>query len=160
MYQFLSKKGSTVAFVLGAALSIIFLAIVLSESESLSSFGDDLPGLKEKHIDLFNFGIFSAIALAVLTAVAAVAFGLLQMLGDIKGSLKGLIGIGALIVLYLVFSSTATHETVGDLAETMKTFEIDEARSKMITGAIWTTLIAGIVGVGSLVIFEVVNAFK
>lgn len=163
MYSFLSRKGTMVAFALGAIITLIFIAVVMSESESLASFSDDKAGLdalKAKHLDLFNVGIYSAVGLSILTLIVAVGFGLIQMLSDIKGSLKMLIGVAALIVLYLVFSNTAVYETSGPLAETLKDFNITEGINKMVSGGIKTTLAAGLIAVLALIVLEIYNLFK
>lgn len=163
MYSFLSRKGTMVAFALGAIITLIFVAVVMSNAESLGSFSDDKAGLdalKAKHIDTFDIGIFSAVGMTIITFIIALAFGLIQMLSNIKGSMKMLIGVGVLIVLYFIFANTAVFETSGPISETLKEFNISEGTNKIIEGAIKTTGAAGIIAIIALVVLEVYNLFK
>jgi len=62
--------------------------------------------------------------------------------------------------MFFVLKSTAEHETVGKIVETMTEFNIDESLSKGISAAIKGTIGMAIVAVGSMVVFEVLNIFK
>jgi len=141
MYNFLVKNGQLLAFGVGLLITIIYF---------VGAFGGDSP-------ERFNFGLMTAIALSVLCAIAMVIFGLLQIASDPKGSLKGIITFGLLIGLFAVLYVTA-DPTLSPA--TVKEFGLSDSTSKLISGAMLTTLfLIGATGL-AFVASEVRNFFK
>ena len=119
MYNFLSKHGQMAAFLLGVLLVIIFLAIAIPGASGVSF--DTMEDPEIFKTTMFNFGIAASIALTVICAAGLVVFGLIQVLGNLKGSLTGLIGIAVIVILFFVFqgmsSEVADHPTIANAIE-------------------------------------------
>ncbi len=157
MYKFLAKNGQTIAFGIGVLISILFLGSVFSGLEAFNAQGDE----DRFTTGIFDLGIIAAIALAVLCAIAAVLFGLMQMFGDLRGSLKGLLGIAALVAIFFIAYSMATAAEPGTvLAGVEEQFKITEGQSKFISGAIFSAAAMAALAAAAFVISEVVGFFK
>ena len=50
----------------------------------------------DKDSNIFNFGLYAAIALSIIGVIAWFAFGLFHMATNIKAATKGIIGFAAL----------------------------------------------------------------
>lgn len=119
MYNFLSKNGQLVAFGLGVLLVIIFLAIAVPGASGVNF--KDMSDAEVYNTSMFDFGIGIARILTIICAVAMVGFGLYQVLTNIKGSLKGIIGVVAIVVLFFIFqgmsADAADHPTIAAAIE-------------------------------------------
>ena len=144
MYKFLVKNGQLVAFGIGLLITVIFFA---------GAAGGDSP-------ERFNFGLSAAILLAILCALGMLLFGLYHMATNLKGSVKGLITFGAIIVLFGILYGTANAGGNASLMDTMKEFNVGENVSKFISAAIWTTLALGVIAIASFALSEIRNFFK
>ena len=109
---------------------------------------------------ILNTGLNITVLLLGIALAAVVIFGAINLLTNLKGSLKFVIGFAVLIIMFFVLKSTADHESVGKIVETMQEFNIDEGLSKGISAAIKGTIGMAIVAVGSMIIFELLNMFK
>lgn len=156
MYKFLTKNGQLLAFGLGVLITILFLINVIPGLEEFNMLSKE----EKPTTNIFNLGLAGAIALAVIAAVAAVLFGVINTITNFKGSIKGLIGVGILLVVFFVLYSMATPETSGPLVSTLEEFNVTEGQSKFISGAINTSLILAGVAAAAFVISEVRNFFK
>lgn len=143
-YKFLSKYGQLIGFALGAVPILLFVLIFLIGGEDAA----------------INFELYAGIVLLIVGIIVLVGFGLYQTLANPKGSMKGLLGIGALLVVFFVIYLTATPETVGSIAETRTEFNISDSQTRFITGGIGLAII---LSVGAALVFfysEVRNLFK
>ncbi len=161
MYKFLTKNGQLIAFGLGLFIVLIFLGIVFGGLEEFNMIEED----KQNQSNLFNFGLTAVLILTVVCALAMVAFGIIQVATNLKGSLKGLIGLGViLIVFFIAYSSGAGAEEVGAVKASMDKAGIDAVgadwRKGFISGGIITTLALGALAVLSFVGSEILNFFK
>lgn len=143
-YKFLSKYGQLIGFALGAIPILLFVLILLIGGEDAA----------------INFELYSGIVLLIIGAIVLVGFGLFQTLSNPKGSIKGLIGFGALALVFLVIYLTATPETVGSIAETRTEFNISDGQTKLITGGIGLAIILSIGAALAFFYSEVRNLFK
>ncbi len=143
-YKFLSKYGQLIGFALGAFPILLFVLILLIGGEDAA----------------INFELYSGIVLLIIGAIVLVGFGLFQTLSNPKGSIKGLIGFGALALVFLVIYLTATPETVGSIAETRTEFNISDGQTKLITGGIGLAIILSIGAALAFFYSEVRNLFK
>ena len=150
MYTFLSKNGQVLAFGLGVAITVIFLLTVSSGLTEFNALEDDQKG----NSDLFNFGISAAVGLIIVAAVGMIVFGLLQILTNLRGSVKGLIGLAAIVVIFFIAYSSG-NPVCGDGTE-----GLSAGICKYISGAISTALILGVGAFILFLIFEIVNLFK
>lgn len=156
MYDFLNKKGQLLAFGFGILVTVIFLVFIFSGLDEFSG----APKEKQLEMDLFNFGLYASIVMVILGYLAWFGFSVVQMIDNPKASLKGLIGVGGLIVVFIIIYLTAQPETSGPLLATHQNFDVTDGQSKFISGAMTT---AGLLLGGAFLAFavsEVRNIFK
>lgn len=156
MYDFLVKRGEMLAFGLGIILVLIFLGTSLPNLDAFNA----LPEEQQNQSDIFNTGLWLAIILGGITAVVALGFGLLQLVTNPKGSIKVLLGLAVLAVIFGIFYATAEVETTGSIVKASADFGVDDTTSKMITAAIRTAGTLTIVSVVAFILAELYNAFK
>jgi len=156
MYNFLSKNGQLIAFGLGALLTVVFLAIVFSGAEDFSL----LSKKEQMQTGIFNFGLQSAIALTAICAVAALIFGLIYMVLHFKSSLRAIIGIAVIAIIFIIGYSVADPNSTGSLAQTILEFGVQDGASKFISGAMITTGVLGAIAIAGLILFEIYNLVK
>lgn len=162
MYNFLVKNGQALAFGLGALICLIFFLMVLPNSSGFM----DLPREEQYATGMFNFGIQMSVVLIIVALVAMVGFGLFHIFSNLKGSVKGLIGFAALLVVFVVAYASASTEVAPAIAVSMEKFRVSQGQEitmsqlKMISGGITTALILSVVGFASFIIFEIINFFK
>lgn len=156
MYQFLTKNGQLLAFGLGLVIAVIFL---LSVFGGIDTF-DAMPKEEKGTTGIFNFGLMAAIGLTILCFVAAVAFGLLQLIQHPKGSMKMLVGLAGILVIFFIFFASTQDVTSGKLFELVQENNITSTQNKFITGALWTGVILAFLAAGTFVVSEVRNLFK
>lgn len=154
MYNLLIKRGQTFAFLLGAIVLLIYIMITLGGQEAFAAAGSP------EDSDLFNFGIKAAIAMGVICLAIAVLFGLYHMLTNMKGAMRGIIGVIALVAIFLIAYTMADASATGKMVETFEKFSITEGVSKFISGAMTTTAVLGALAVGAMVLSEIRNIFK
>lgn len=163
MYKFLVKNGQALAFGLGALIVVVFLAMVIPNSGGFT----ELPREEQYATSMFNFGLQMAVVLIGIATVAMVLFGLFQIFSNLKGSLKGLIGFGVLIAVFVIaYSSTSTEAIAPSIQESITKFEVSQQSEitdghlKMIGGGITTALVLIAVAFVSFIVFEIINFFK
>ncbi|MCB0643976.1 MAG: hypothetical protein KDC44_20150 [Phaeodactylibacter sp.] len=156
MYKFLTRNGRLLAFGLGVLITLVFLVSVIPNLEEFNMATKEA----QKETGIFNSGLIAVIFLTIVGAVAAIFFGLFQTLTNLKGSIKGLIGVGLLIVVFLIAYALSTPETGGPIFETIQEFNISDGQSKFISGALLTTLIMVIGAAAAFVFSEIRNFFK
>ena len=156
MYKFLVKNGQLVAFGVGLFLVVVFYLIAASGIGEFSS----LPKEERGASNLFNFGLMAAFALVIICALVMLAFGVYQMATNPKSAKKGLIGLGALAVLFMALYAMASTDASGGLAAVLEKFNISEGVHKYVSAAISTTGVLGILAVLAFVYSEVRNLIK
>lgn len=156
MYEFLTKKGQLLAFGFGIVVTVLFLLFINSGLDEFSSS----PKEKQLEMSLFDFGLYASIIMVILGFAAWFIFSIIQTIDNPKGSLKGLLGVGALALIFLVVYLTAQPETSGPLLATHENFEVTDGQSKFISGSITT---AGLLLGAAFLAFaaaEIRNIFK
>jgi hypothetical protein len=119
----------------GTAVIIAFAVISSSDAEN--------PGTS---MVLFDIGVFIAYALLLAAFVLAVVFPVVKLVKDFKSSVRALIGIGAVLLVFgisFLFSAAAT----GDF---YTTHQIGPQMARMINAGLITTYVCII---GSIVVF-------
>lgn len=155
MYNTLAKHGTSIAFGLGALVVAIFLGSVFSQ------IGDRSTVAELVQTNIFDLGLYLTIFMAILCFFAILAFGVFQIFSDLKGSMKGLIGVAILGVVFLGAYMTAVPEVAGNpIFDTIEKFDISEAVSKFVSGAIIATGATLVLATISLVASSVLNFFK
>lgn len=165
MYKFLTNRGQLFALLLGVAVIVIYLTSVFGGLSSAGySVSDDLNQILKNNpntdFSFFNTGLGLTIGLILLAVALAVLFGLFQILSSPKSSLKGIIGVAVIAILFFVLSSSATAESTGKIGELVQRFNISESVSKFISGGLTTTLILAGVAVVIMILGEIWNLFK
>ncbi|MCB0661757.1 MAG: hypothetical protein KDC24_03375 [Saprospiraceae bacterium] len=154
MYKFLTKNGQLLSFVVGAAISVLFILIA---SSGIPDGFDQLDKKEQFATGSFDFGLYASIFLTIIAFGLMIAFGVFQMATNPKGAIKGIAGIVAIAVIFLIAynmgDGTVTEKWASD-------FDVTENVSRYVSGAMTTTLILGIIAVAALVISEVRNFFK
>ncbi len=157
MYNFLSKNGQVIAFSVGAALTALFLLSAFSGLETFNMQSKE----DQWTTNIFNVGFYAAIALTAICLAAAVVFGLLQMFGNFKGALKGIIGIVALVaIFFVIYSAVDPSAAPADVRAVEEQFEVTAEQSKFISGSIITTIALAGLALATFLIFEVINFFR
>ena len=162
MYNFLTKKGQMFAFLLGAISTVIVVGSIVGNANKTMLDSPEAAKMAPEiaNTGILNTGLNVTVLLFVIAAAAVLIFGAINLLTNIKGSLKFVVGFAVMIIMFFVLKSTAEHEAVGKIVETMAEFNIDEGLSKGISAAIKGTIAMAVVAVGSMIIFEIVNIFK
>ncbi len=157
MYNFLVRNGQLVAFLLGVIITVIFLVSVFT---GIGQF-NMLPEEEQNSTTIFDFGLKATIVLIIVTAFAMLAFGIFQVATNFKSSLKGIIGLVVLVVVFFVTYSAASDEATGAVAEAAdKAGGLTAGNLKFISGAITTALILIAVAAASFLLSEIRNLFK
>jgi len=165
MYSFLNKYGQALAFGLGIVVTLIFLAIIFSDpaTDTLSTMSDE----DKYNSSMFNFGLGTSILMTVLAAAGMLLFGVTQIFGNLKGSLKGIIGLGVVVALLLIAISATTGEpdhpqiqTAIDKFEDAQGTTFTAGNMKFIGGSIITALVMMAASFVVLIVFGVRNFFK
>ena len=156
MYKFLTRNGQLIAFGLGVLITLVFLISVIPNLEEFNLMSKDA----QKQTNIFNSGLAAVIFLTVVGFAAAVFFGLYQTATNLKGSTKGLIGVGILVLVFLIAYMTASPETGGPIFETIQKFNVTDGQSKFISAGLTTTLILVAGAAGAFLFSEIRNFFK
>lgn len=156
MYKFLSKNGSTIAFLIGLAIVVTFASIVYSGIAEFQTVSEE----NYSQVDLFNFGLYAAIVLIGICVAIWLIFGIIQMFTNFSGSIKTIIGLAVILIIFFISYSTAVPHSNEAIDLLMQENDISDNMSRIISGGIWTTII--MIGIASLlfVISEIVNVFK
>lgn len=165
MYQFLMRNGQALAFGLGMFLTVIFLIIVFTSPDVATL--DTMPKEEKYETTMFNFGLWASIILIVLTTAALVIFGIYHVASNPKGSLKGIIGFLALLLVFFIAYSLAPGEPESpQVAEAVRKFEesgngeITAGNLKFISGGIITSLVVLGLAVLAFIVVGIRNFFK
>ncbi len=165
MYNFLVKRGQTLALGLGVLIIVIFLITV---SSGLSSAGYDmstdlnaLDDADKADISFFNPTLILTIALAAACFVLAfVVFWVLNIVKFPKESMKFIAGFVVLLIIFGITYATANTDVTGKLAELVSRESLTDGTIQFITGGITVTLL--LCGLAALIMVasEIRNAFK
>lgn len=156
MYNFLNKNGQLIAFGVGIFITIIFYMVAMGGMDGFNVLDKESKGTT----GIFNFGLIAAILLFIICGVLLVGFGLWQIIANPKAAKKGIIGVVALLAVFLIAYAMSKPETTGPLVETIEKFKVTGGQSKYISASITTTIILGLLAVGLFVVAEVRNFFK
>ncbi len=157
MYNFLVKNGQRLAFGLGLVIAVIFFAIASSGLEEFNMLSKE----EQATTSIFNFGLSATIFLVIATAVLMLGFGLWHVATNFKGSLKGLIGLAVLVIVFFISYSTASGEATGAIARAAeKVGGLSPNQLKFVGASISTAgILIGLATLG-LIASEVRNFFR
>jgi magnesium-transporting ATPase (P-type) len=160
MYNLLTKKGQLFAFGLGLVIVLIFLGLALS---GISEFNLLTEKEDQFQTTIFNFGLWMPMILIAICIITILFFGVMGIASDPKGSMKGLIGFVALILIFVVAYMTSSEEASGRIAELVKRPDFSDVTPgvlKYIGGAISTTGILALIAIVAFGFSELRNLFK
>jgi hypothetical protein len=159
MYKYLTKNGQLLAFGFGILITVLFYVIASSGLEEFNMLDEKArPGSEEGNI--FMFGLYAAVTLLVIAALSMLLFGLFQMVTDWKGALKGVIGIGAIVVIFFIAYTMAEAAPPTSNVELYQRQGITEGISKYVSAAITCTGVLAAIAVASFALSEIRNFFK
>ena len=141
-------------------ITLIFLFNVLGGIDSFNALGDSEERFET---GIFNFGLWMPIVLIIICVVAILLFGVLGIASSPKASLRGLIGFGLLVLIFIVAYSMSSGEASGRIAELVKRPDFSDVTPgvlKYIGGAITTTGILALIAVVAFAFSELRNLFK
>lgn len=156
MYTFLSRNGQTLGFALGFVVVAIFLIRVISGMDAFN----DLSAEAQASSDIFNFGLYAAFVLIAIAAVAALLFGIFHLLTNLKGSLKFVIALVAVLAVFMIGYNMADADMTGPIQSTIEKFNVTEGTSKFISGAMVTSFVLSAIAAASFVLMEAWNFLK
>lgn len=161
MYNFLVKNGTAVAMGVGTVVTLIFIISVWAGlSGSGYDLSTDLLNVDYKSVNAFNLGMYLTIvlgAIAIILMLVGIAYDLVS---NRKSSMKMIIGLLVLIVVFVILYSTASYDTGGNWDYLNNEFGVGESSSKFISAGIWSCIILMIVAVLAIAVSEARNFFK
>ena len=164
LFKFFTSKGQVAAFGLGLICSLIAIMSIVGGVNSNYSMSDDLNSIMksnpEASFDFFNPAISVVLFLVVVALALTIIFGLLGLFSDLKGSMKFLIGMGLVAVLFFILYSTADAEMTGRLGMLSEKFNVSTNVSKLITAGVSTAVYSIIVAAVAAAVMEIMNLFK
>lgn len=117
-YQFLKKYGVAIGFGLGAVLAILTFVIILG---NYPQGNPNIEELNKSHSGLFDFGLYAAYFLLFIAIAAMVIAPAIYMAMNPKDSVKVLIGVAVMVVLYFITNA------MGDGTVTVEMFKSDDS---------------------------------
>ncbi|MBT8230902.1 MAG: hypothetical protein KJO50_11625 [Bacteroidia bacterium] len=153
------------ALILGViVIAIAMLSIVngiggagYSTSDDLNQIMKDNPSVS---FDFFNPAIAMVIVMIIVALIAWVAFSLWGLISDPMGSLKFILGFGAVLVLFFILYSTSDAENTGRIGMLVQKFNVNDTVSKLIGGGVKTAVLGISIGFIGAVLMEIYNLFK
>ncbi|MBK9016565.1 MAG: hypothetical protein IPM82_22200 [Saprospiraceae bacterium] len=158
-YKFLSKSGTTVAFLVVVVLFVIALIPIFA---GLSAF-NEVPTEKQAYAaegSIFSLGLWISLGLLVLTIAVTLFLSLVQIFTNPGAAKKGLISFGIILVLFIVFYAMTDTNVGGSLGTTVETFKISDSIFSIISGGIQLSLLMLVGLVALAIIMEIWGYFK
>lgn len=164
LFTFLSSKGQTGALILGLLACLIAIGSIISGVKSNYTLSTDLVPIFKNNpdasFDFFNPAIYVVLALIAIAAFLMFFFGFAGIFTNPKGSMKGIIGFGAIVVLFFIFYATASSGMNTGLSDLLGKFDVSENVSKYISGGIKTAVWGIVIAFAAAAIMEILNLFK
>lgn len=155
MYKVLTKYGQTAAFLLGVVVIAIFLISVFSGVSEFNMMSEE----QQKESSIFDIGLYLAILLTIIAGIVAIIAGIFHTASDVRGSIKGIVGMVAIVIIFFIAYSTYSGDPAY-LSETLREFEVSDGQSAIITGAILTAIGLAIIATLAFAISELLNFFR
>lgn len=170
MYAFLNKYGQALAFGIGVLVTLIFLVSIFTmPEEQMTMLSDENAGAEKYATTAFDFGLYGSIFLTVIAFVVALVFGIGQLASNPKGSVKGLLGLAALLVVVFISYSVANNDISQESAEIQRAIEkfntdqeanFDGGTLKFVSGSIIASVVLIGLSILSLIVFGIRGIFK
>ncbi len=151
LYNFLSRYGQVVAFVVGLVLIVAYLMTVQSGLEEFNALGKE----DQAKTTIFNIGLMSAIGLIIAAVVLVFLFALFDLVFNPKNSLRSLALLLFIGLLFFLGYSMAQADEAGKLAELYQKYQITPFIAKLIGGGLRATIWLGILAVVAVIVTEI-----
>ncbi|MBK8703698.1 MAG: hypothetical protein IPN33_08730 [Saprospiraceae bacterium] len=156
MYKYLSKNGQLIAFGTGAFLVILFVISWLSGYSELQA----MPEEEQVKTGIFDIGLLGSFFLFLVAVVASAGFGLTQIASNFKSSIRGLLGVLALVVLFVVAYVTSTPDSHAIVAAAADKMNVSDSTQKLIGAGLTTMVVIAVTTLVAFVYGEIRNFFK
>jgi hypothetical protein len=166
LFTLLTKRGQLFALILAIVCIVIVFASIMS---GLGSAGYDtsldLVPIMQDETNTQSFNFFSP-AVKIPSYLAIICFFIMilgvfkDIFSDPKGSMKMIIGLVVLAVVFFALYSSSAAENTGKISLLVQEFDVSDNVSKLISGGIKTTVGLTVVAAISMVLMELWNMFK
>jgi hypothetical protein len=156
MYKFLAKNGQILAFGAGAVVSALFFISWLSGYQGYLA----LPDEQKSTTGIFDAGLIGSVVLFIIAIALLVYFGIVQTASSFKQSAPGLMGIGALLLIFLIAWATSGGEPVGIVKEAAEKMGTSSSTIRLIDAGLLTMIVMSIVTAVAFIGSEIRNFFK
>ncbi len=157
MYNLLSKKGLLFAFLLGVVVILLFFIPVLTGLDGFNALSED----QQTSTSIFDTGLYLTIVLVVIAALAILVFSIMSIVGNPKGSLRGILAFVGLLVLFGIgYAMTSEPGAGSKLAATVTRFNVDLGSQKIINGALFLGIGMVILTAVAFILSELRNVLK
>lgn len=162
LYRFLLKYGTLMALLLALVVVIVFIIDFSTGLKSAGmSVGTDLVP-HAKTVGFFNITLYLSLFILLVAAVLWLLVEAVNLLLNLKGSVKFLAGFAVLVVLYIIFYYSASGAEGGKLAELIAdpAYNMTTNVSKHVSAGLWTTFALILLSVIAFVGSEIIAIFK
>lgn len=161
MYKFLIKHGQLIALALGILVTAFYYINIGGGIEEFNQLQDVKEQAKSEEGNIFIPGLVLTVILLILCFAAWLIFGgIINIINDTKGALKGLAGFVGLVILFVIIANVVDSSATGSLADTIQKFDITDSQSKYIGGGVAFAMLMFGVGILALVVSEIGNLFR
>lgn len=165
MYKLLTTKGQLFALILGIGVIAIYLISVFGGLSSAGyGVGDDLNEIMKTNADadfgFFEFPLMLVAGLIGIAFISAVIFGLFQLVTSPKGSIKAIIAVAAILIMFFAFYTMSDAETAGRIGMLSERESVSPGQSKFISAGIKTVGVLSVGALAIMVVSEIRNLFK
>lgn len=162
LYNFLLKDGDAIAVGFSAFMLILFALGVYFGSKA---GGYDLSTLTElpdkSNINCFNIGLWSMIIMSIVAIILAILGMVWDIFKNFKSGSSSIYGFGAIVVAFLAFYFTSSHDSGGRFDAFWKPeFGITVGLSKFISAGLYSMMALTVVAFLLILIYEVKSFFK
>ena len=158
MYDFLLRRGTTVAFVVGFIASLLIIFLLGGAVGDLKS--DDFDNLYQ--LPAFDIAVLIAIVFAVIALAAILLGGAFGAITNPKASMKFVIGLVGLLVVFGILYAVGNIDDSGykGLRDGIEEYNISSGISKMINAGLIASIALFAIAFVTILLAEVRNAFK
>ena len=170
MYAFLNKYGQALAFGIGVLVTAIFVISIFSApAAEMEMIMSESAGPEKYETTAFDFGLYASLFLTVIALIGALLFGIAQLASNPKGSMKGILGFAALVIIAIISYSMANGDMTQEAPEIVKSidkFNTDQGADfdgdtlKFVSGSIITSVVMIGLAVLALIGFGIRGIFK
>ena len=130
MYNFLSKNGQLIAFLLGLLLVVIF---VISAITGMNSYADTPTREMLYESKIFDIGLIAARFLAIAALILMIIFIIRSVIMNPKGSLPLIIAAVAIAIIFFIFRGMDS----GEITKSMYKYGVSAGEGGIVSGGIW-----------------------